>query len=157
MVIFKKGKGLVDRLDYLNAEIEKLQKEKSEICKKMEGDGIKFFSSFDWAKECIGRFYYDTFGAAGIPKYRISITTPSNIKIPYFPSPVKVMGDHIHYENNMMFSSNNKYSYIDIRDYFYTSSDEMMEEFLRVVKFKELIYDKNLYRVLTAVSANRVE
>ena len=67
------------------------------------------------------------------------------------------MGDHTHYENNMMFSSNNKYSYIDIRDHFYTSSDEMMEEFLKVVKFKELIYDKNLYRVLTAVSANRVE
>lgn len=46
---------------------------------------------------------------------------------------------------------------MDRLDYFYTSSDEMMEEFLRVVKFKELIYDKNLYRVLTAVSANRVE
>jgi hypothetical protein len=26
VVIFKKGKGLVDRLNYLNAEIEKLQK-----------------------------------------------------------------------------------------------------------------------------------
>lgn len=146
----------MDRLNYLNAEIEKLLKEKNEICKKIEDGNIKFFSSFDWAKECIGRFYYDTLGAAGMPKYRISITSPSNIKIPYFPNSVKVMGDSPYYENNIMFSSKNKYSYIDLRDYFYTSSDAMMEEFLDVVKFKELIYDTSLYRVLTAVSANRV-
>jgi hypothetical protein len=126
------------RIQELDIQISNLHKERSSIIETYKMDEIL---SLKWTEECSAELLITGFFAAGIPKYKILLSENA----PYSPNPIRIMSDSILSESSLMIYSSKSY---DNGPCFYTSSNQTLIQFLKIVQFKSFQYDTNLLKLL---------
>lgn len=128
-------------LDAINEEIYRLEQKRQDLLNKDKLKEQESIQDLKWTQDYEARLEVSTLCSAGIPRYSIIVygNPPGTI------SPICIMGEHTCYEYNIMYGRTWNFYH------FYTSSCEMLIEFLEHVKFKELLYDKEHLKVLEAV------
>lgn len=141
---------LMLKLEAIDKQIKQLNSERASIINKKNNDHVL---SLEWTKDCTAKLEICVMAGAGIPRFEIIVRGNNNI--PYCSTTLKVMGDSKLYEDNMMFSNRPYNLYYDhsIKSVcsFYTSSEDMLFQFLEKVKFKEFQYDTKTLELLLKV------
>jgi hypothetical protein len=134
----------MNKLQEIDEQLQQLNKARANL---LTEENMKIVTSLEWTKDCFGKLEISPFCSEGLPKYEIFLYAPKNV-IPYCSSIVCVMGDSKHYQENMQF----KYFAFN-RDcpVFYTSSDNMLFQFLEKVTFNKFEYDVSTLETLTRI------
>lgn len=132
-------------LHEINAEIQRLQEERSNLLNKDLFGKEDIIKDLTWTKNCVGKLLLNPFRGAGFPSYSIYVIG----KHPTCTKSVTVMGDSASYEQNMMYGK--EFNNWDITTYsFYTSSKKMLLQFMEKVEFSKFEYDENDFEILDA-------
>lgn len=134
----------MDKLQEIDEEIKKLNSARADL---LTEEREKNITSLEWTKNCYGKLEISPFCTEGLPKYEIFVSGLKDT-IPYCSGQVCVMGDSKHYQDNMLFRY---YSFNRNSSAFYTSSDDMLFQFLERVTFKEFEYDTSTLAILTRI------
>lgn len=133
----------MDKLKEIDEQIRQLNNTRAELIKEENNRAI---SSLEWTKHCFGRLEISPFSTAGIPKYEIFLYAPKDV-IPYCSGSIRVMGDSNFYLDNMNF----RYTEFGKSSCFYTSSRDMLFEFLENVIFDKFEFDNHTLETLARI------
>lgn len=135
----------MNRLAELNEQIEQLKAERVALLNQRDFENEEVIKSLEWTKECYARLEVNTLVAAGLPTYNIVVMG----KTPHCLRPRCVMGNSKNYEQNMMFGI----GFLGDYPSFYTSSVDMLCEFLEKVTFQRFDFNEQHLRALKAAEA----
>lgn len=141
----------MDRIAEINTEMARLKEEHTKLVNERDFGKEEAIKSLEWTKHCVGTLEINPSGGSGLPTYTITI---AGNKIPASYKIVTVMGNDRSYQNNICFGKS--YSHGDF-DSFYTSSAEMLIEFLEKVEFKKFTFPDDHLNVLEAAKRKSEE
>lgn len=142
---------MTDKIDELNQQLNRLNRERNELIKEKEKQKIEDFRKLEWTSLYDVYLYISESVCAGLPTYRISIPGLSNMF--YTSSVLFIFGDEkLQYEYNISYRD---HDYGTNHPSLTTSCPNRLIEFLEKVNFKSISYNnKTLSVLLAAQSAN---
>lgn len=132
----------------INLAFNEIQQKREAMLKLQEEQKLAEFKKLEWTKDCVALLDICPYGGVGLPTYTLKVGGPTPKFDCYFNSAVCVMGSDKNYQNNITYRSPNHFR----GDFptFETSNHDLMIEFLKTVKFKQLEFDKKHLAVLLA-------
>lgn len=135
-------------LNKINEEINKLQQERKRILDEQNKSKIEEFKKLEWTKKCRGILRVDSWGAAGLPKYKISLFGD----IPMFNTNdiLTLMGNSKNYTQNINYKESDFGSYCPC---IFTNNKDILIEFILKAQFLNIEYDKDTLGLFQALQS----
>jgi hypothetical protein len=128
-------------LEEIDKQLKLLQIERQKYLNEDLANKIRELS---WTKNVDAALNICPFGAAGLPKYEITLY---GVDLPYYSGTVCIMGDNAGYEKCITYGPSLNRSVPS----FYTSCPDILFEFLNKVTFKSFVYDTKTLDFLTTI------
>ena len=133
-----------EELKKLNDEINRLQEQRQKIFDEQNKTKKEYFLKLEWTQNCSGILRVDSYGAAGLPKYNISIfgDVPTTVCM----KTITLMGESDRYTENINYRG-------DTNPVIFTDNKDLLIEFILKAKFKNIEYDKNTLEVFNVLQS----